>query len=55
MMVLIQNRMMHVKGKLLRVIGEELHKVGSGQYFVTLNKSELLEEDLKFLNKIDVL
>ena len=39
MMVLIQNRMI-VKGKLLRVIGEELHKVGSGQYFVTLNKSE---------------
>lgn len=41
----------HVKGKLLRVIGEKLHKVGSGQYFVTLNKSELLEEDLKFFEQ----
>ncbi|HFJ9509000.1 DUF2326 domain-containing protein [Bacillus cereus group sp. Bce033] len=41
----------HVKGKLLRNIDEKLKDLDSGQYFVTLNKSELLKEDLQFFEQ----
>lgn len=37
-----------VKGVLLNYLDKKLNEISKGQYFVTLNKTELLEEDLEF-------
>lgn len=38
----------YVKGVLLKYLDKKLKENSIGQYFVTLNKTELLEDDLKF-------
>lgn len=40
-----------VKAKILKHVDERLKKIGKGQYFVTINKHELLKEDLDYFEK----
>jgi uncharacterized protein YydD (DUF2326 family) len=43
-----------VKGALLKHLDSKLQKCSTGQYFVTLNKTELLEGDLEYFEKNNV-
>ncbi|HDR8389882.1 TPA: DUF2326 domain-containing protein, partial [Bacillus cereus] len=40
-----------VKAKILKYIDNKIKEFGKGQYFVTLNKDELLKKDLDFFQK----
>ncbi|UYP07270.1 DUF2326 domain-containing protein [Priestia megaterium] len=40
-----------VKAKILKHIAENINDIGKGQYFVTLNKDELLKKDLEYFEK----
>lgn len=40
-----------VKAKILKYVDERIKQIGKGQYFVTLNKNELLKQDLDFFDK----
>ncbi|MEB5457754.1 DUF2326 domain-containing protein [Virgibacillus pantothenticus] len=44
----------YVKGVLLKHLDKRLKKNGKGQYFVTINKTELIEEDLKYFEEQDM-
>lgn len=37
----------YVKGTLLNFLNQKLKAIGKGQYFITVNKTELLEDDLR--------
>ncbi|HDR8288944.1 TPA: DUF2326 domain-containing protein, partial [Bacillus cereus] len=39
------------KAKILKYIDNKIKEFGKGQYFVTLNKDELLKKDLDFFQK----
>jgi len=44
----------YVKGVLLKHLDKRLKKNAKGQYFVTINKTELIEEDLKYFEEQDM-
>ncbi|WHY71244.1 DUF2326 domain-containing protein [Fictibacillus enclensis] len=41
----------YVKGTLLKFLNKKLKEIGKGQYIITINKTELLEEDLNSFEK----